>query len=72
VGDIQIQVGTPVIVQRDESRYPPRGTWSQFRGKTGIVVEVNQAGGGATEYGVGFGKARRVAAWFLAHELVAR
>ncbi len=68
----RLAVNTRVRVERDETRYPSRGSWSQFRGKTGAIIEVNSAGGGATEFGVGFGKTKRVDAWFLAHELVAQ
>jgi hypothetical protein len=46
-----IAVGTRIRVERDESKYPSRGTWGQFRGKLGTVVEVNLG-----EYGVSFGK----------------
>jgi hypothetical protein len=67
-----LRVGTSIIVQRDETRYPSKGTWPQFRGKTGAVIEINRAGRGATEYGIAFGKVQRVAAWFKAHELVAQ
>ena len=65
----KLRVGSRVRVERDETLYPSRGTWPQFRGKTGTVVEVNRAGRGPTEYGVGFGKATRASAWFKAYEL---
>jgi hypothetical protein len=35
------QVGDAVRVQRDEIKYPPRGTWTRHRGKPGFVVMVN-------------------------------
>lgn len=65
----RLTVGTRVRIERDESRYPSRGTWPQFRGKTGTLLEINRAGRGATEYGIGFGAARRTDAWFKAYEL---
>lgn len=46
--------GTKVIVERDETKYPSRGTWPQFRGKRGIVTCVVRGGGGPVEYGVAF------------------
>lgn len=67
-----IRVGTRVLIARDETRHPSKGSWPQFRGKTGTVIEINRAGGGATEYGIGFGKTVRTDVWFLAHELVAQ
>jgi hypothetical protein len=48
-GDRTIAVGAHVRIERDETRYPPKGTWTQFRGKTGTVVEINLG-----EYGVIF------------------
>ncbi|MGV0738207.1 hypothetical protein ABQF35_14395 [Mycobacterium syngnathidarum] len=61
--------GTKVGIQRDETQHPSRGTWPQFRGRTGTINDINAAGGGATEYGIGFGKSRSCDAWFKAHEL---
>jgi ribosomal protein L21E len=37
----RLNVGDRVKIQRDETRYPSKGTWPQFRGKTGTVVEIN-------------------------------
>ena len=62
-------VGSSVRVERDEHRHRPRGTWKHYRGRSGTVVEINHAGKGAPEYGVGFGKSRRVEAWFKSFEL---
>jgi hypothetical protein len=45
------RVGDRVRIQRDENLYPAKGTWSQFRRKTGTVVEINLG-----EYGVVFAK----------------
>ena len=69
-----ITVGSRVRIERDETRYPSKGTWPQFRGKTGTVVEINLG-----EYGVVFGKARSPrpngsiamaeAVWFQPHEI---
>ncbi len=70
-------VGDRVRIERDERRYPPRGSWPRWRGKVGTVAEINDAGLGAVEYGVIFGAVSyrpngsmldsRV--WFLRHEL---
>ena len=46
-----MNVGDRVRIERDEACHPSKGTWPQFRGKTGTVVEVNLG-----EYGVVFGK----------------
>jgi hypothetical protein len=46
-----VNVGDRVRIERDETRYPSKGTWPQFRGKTGTIVEINLG-----EYGVCFGK----------------
>ncbi|AEJ92395.1 hypothetical protein TIMSHEL_38 [Mycobacterium phage Timshel] len=56
--------GDRVKVERDEAKYPPRGTWSRFRGKTGKFVTRN-----GDEYGVSFSKDDVVDAWFKRHEL---
>jgi hypothetical protein len=45
------RVGDRVRIERDETQYPSKGTWPQYRGRVGTVVEVN-----AGEYGVSFGK----------------
>jgi len=64
-------VGDRVRVERDETRYPCRGTWPQFRGRTGTVVEVNadRQRPHLTEYGVSFTKRDRAWAWFKVYEL---
>jgi hypothetical protein len=72
-----IAVGARVRIERDETRYPSRGTWPEFRGRVGVVVEIN-----AGEYGVIFGATRRranrpvcaasgeaVTTWFRAYEI---
>jgi hypothetical protein len=46
-----LTVGSRVRIERDETRYPSKGTWPQFRGKTGTIVEINLG-----EYGVAIGK----------------
>lgn len=33
-----MKIGTKVIVQRDETKYPPRGTGEQYRGRKGTVT----------------------------------
>jgi hypothetical protein len=79
-----MNVGDQVRIERDETRYPPKGTWPQFRGRTGTIVEINlDKRPHLTEYGVAFGKvwARKdrpgvyawsgsePVTWFKAHEL---
>jgi hypothetical protein len=72
-----LTVGSRVRIERDETRYPSRGSWVQFKGKTGTIVMVND-----DEYGVAFGKvwprrdgrpfldfADAGPTWFKAHEL---
>jgi hypothetical protein len=78
-----IAVGTRIRVERDETRYPSRGTWPQFRGKTGTVVEINRdrKRPHLTEYGVSFGKTRTrpdgslhgddTVTWFKVYEMAA-
>lgn len=76
--------GDRVRVERDETLYPPRGTWKNYRGKTGTVVEINKTrlettGEWHTEVGVVFGATRRdprtgtprggAATWFMPWEL---
>lgn len=73
------QVGDAVRIERDEARYPSKGTWPQFRGRVGTVVEVNTDRKHAhlTEYGVVFAKARTdgrggqysIVTWFKLHEM---
>jgi hypothetical protein len=42
-GDLDaFAVGDRVRVERDESRYPARGTWGRYRGKVGTVVSLNR------------------------------
>jgi hypothetical protein len=68
-----LRVGDRVVIERDEARYPSRGTWPQFRGRTGTIAVV-----GSDEYGVVFGATRqrpngsttgRSITWFRAYEL---
>ena len=53
-----MKVGDRVRIARDETRYPSRGTWPQFRRRTGTIIEVNTDRNHPhlTEYGVAFGK----------------
>lgn len=70
------QRGDRVRVERDEQRWPSRGTWPRYRGREGTVVTVNRTD---REYGVAFGSVRErangslsgsdVVTWFRAHEL---
>jgi hypothetical protein len=78
-----VKVGDRVRIERDETRHPSKGTWPQFRGRTGTVVEVNTDRGRPhlTEYGVVFIKATPrtdgrggfnhsdVVTWFKAYEM---
>ncbi|AUV61997.1 hypothetical protein KIV63_gp47 [Mycobacterium phage SWU2] len=57
--------GDKVRCERDEAKYPVRGTWRQFRGKRGRFITRN-----GDEYGVSFDKHDTVDAWFKRHELV--
>jgi len=71
-------VGARVRIERDETRFPSRGSWPRFRGKTGTVVETNR-----DEFGVVFGKVwpredrpgvlrwsgQEPITWFRAHEI---
>ena len=54
-------VGDRVRIERNETLYPSKGTWPQFRGRTGTIVEINvdRKRPHLTEYGVVFGKVRR-------------
>lgn len=77
-----MNVGDRVRIGRDETRYPSRGTWPQFRGRTGTVIEVNadRKRRHLTEYGVVFGATRERpngslagggTTWFKAYEMCA-
>ena len=80
---MSITAGTPVRDERDEQRYPAKGTWAQFRGRTGTVVGINldRDRPHLTEYAVCFGKVWRGAtrldweakqvAWFKRYEITA-
>jgi hypothetical protein len=52
-----LAVGDRVRIERDETRYPSKGTWPQFRGRTGTIIEVNRdrKRPHLTEYGVALG-----------------
>ena len=76
---MNIEVGSRVRIERDETEYPSKGTWPRFRGRTGTVVEINLG-----EYGVCFssvtprtdGRGRfrydsLDVAWFQPHEIAA-
>jgi hypothetical protein len=56
-----LNIGDRVRIERDETKYPPKGTWPRFRGKTGTVVEINvdRKRPHLTEFGVVFGKVRK-------------
>jgi hypothetical protein len=69
--------GDRVRVERDEERWPPKGSWRTYRGREGTVVTVNRTD---REYGVSFVKVRDrgdgslagpdAPTWFAEHELV--
>jgi hypothetical protein len=76
----QFVVGDRVLIERDETLYPSRGSWPRYRGKVGTVVQVNSRD---DEIGVVLGapvKVRtdrptmaygdRTVVWFRPHELV--
>lgn len=56
--------GQRVRIARDEEKYPPRGSWKEFRGKKGTVTGTNLG-----EYGVSFSDDDETDAWFQPHEL---
>ncbi len=74
-------VGDRVRIERDETLYPSKGTWPEFRGRTGTAVEINvdRKRPHLTEFGVMFGKARMrpdgslhgadIVTWFKNYEL---
>jgi hypothetical protein len=66
-----VQVGDVVRVERDETKYPSKGTWPRYRGQVGTVVAHNYG-----EIGVVFGAVKTSGggqtsqvSWFLPHEL---
>jgi hypothetical protein len=77
------RVGDRVRVKRDETRYPTRGSWPRFRGRTGTVIEINpdRRRSHLTEYAVAFGKVSARTnngslkasgiAWFKVYEIAA-
>lgn len=68
-----MKIGTKVIVQRDEKKYPSRGTWPRFRGKKGTVSGTSHG-----EIGVqfcndnAFEPKNGADAWFQRYELTER
>ena len=62
--------GDRVTVQRDEKRFPSKGTWPRWRGKTGTVETINPdpKHPNLTEYAVAL-KGDGLT-WFKASELV--
>jgi hypothetical protein len=65
-----VKIGTKVRVERDEVKYPPKGTWRNYRGKTGTVTGTSHG-----EVGVvfctdkSFTTDMRADAWFQRYEL---
>ncbi len=82
---MKIRVGDKVRIERDEIRRPSGGTWSQFRGRIGTVVEISRDRNypHLTEFGIVFNNPRlRVdrpglydssgpVTWFKIYEIVA-
>jgi hypothetical protein len=80
-----VNVGDRVRIERDETRYPSKGTWPQFRGRTGIIIEINEdrQRPHLTEYAVSFGTVTKAppgqrrklnwcsadVAWFKSYEM---
>ncbi|QFG11564.1 hypothetical protein PBI_BOGOSYJAY_51 [Mycobacterium phage BogosyJay] len=62
-----MKIGTKVTVERDEKKYPVRGTWRWYRGKKGVVTGT--AGG---EIGVSFSGGKSADAYFHSYELTER
>lgn len=64
-----VRPGDRVRIERDETRFPAKGTWREYRGKIGTVVEVNRSCPTTSEpeIGVAFGATPRTEAWFLPH-----
>lgn len=62
-----MKIGTKVVVERDESKYPSRGTWPRFRGKKGVVTGTAHG-----EIGVSFDGGPVADAWFQRYELTER
>jgi hypothetical protein len=62
-----MKIGTEVTVQRDEKKYPPRGTWLWYRGKKGVVTGTSLG-----EIGVSFSRGSTADSWFRRYELKER
>jgi hypothetical protein len=77
-------IGARVRIERDETLYSSKGTWPEFRGRTGTIIEINvdRKRPHLTEYGVVFGKTRvfedgsiraadgrAITTWFKFHEI---
>ncbi|QGH79724.1 hypothetical protein SEA_ANON_53 [Gordonia phage Anon] len=56
--------GDRVKAVRDETKYPSKGSWPQYRGKRGTVTGTNLG-----EIGVSFTSDDNTDAWFQPHEL---
>lgn len=61
-----MRIGTKVVVQRDETKYPSKGSWPRFRGKRGVVTGTSHG-----EIGVSFSNdaGAPADAWFQRYEL---
>lgn len=58
-----MKIGTRVRCARDETKYPVKGSWREFRGKKGTVTGTSH-----DEIGVEFDD-NTPHAWFQRHEL---
>lgn len=64
-----MKIGTKVTVERDEKKYPPRGSWKYYRGRKGTVTGTAGAG---SEIGVSFSNGGSADAYLKRHELKER
>jgi len=62
-----VRIGTKVRIQRDEKKYPPKGTWKRFRGRNGTVTCTALG-----EIGVSFTASMDTDAYFQRHEVTER
>ena len=62
-----MKIGTLVVIERDEKKYPPKGSWKDFRGRKGVVTGTSLG-----EIGVSFNRGDTADAWFLPREVKAR
>lgn len=63
-----MNVGDRVKIERDEKKFPVKGTWKHYRNKYGTLLEINKNGKGPWEYGVAV-DGDPITAWFKKHEI---